>query len=327
MNKQADFRAKMELPYNVKVAYAETRIHEFIKTCGKDTFVAVGGLDSITLLQFIRSLGYNIPAVSVSSIEDKTVREVHRKMNVIEVKPLKSKYHICRDIGYPVFSKEVAKKVYVITHPTEKNERYRHVIVTGETTERAAVRNSTITKLPDKYLDLFYYNSCPVSVSDKCCYYMKEKPVQQWVKDNNAFPFLGLHADESRRRFLSLSKNGCNMYGNNARSAPFAIFTKSDILHLADDIKAPIPTVYGNIITDGTTWKTTGQARTGCDICGFGIQFEKTRPHRFDILYQTDPKKWNFWINTMQYGALFDYIGFEYKQPFNVGDSAWKGRG
>lgn len=318
-----DFRVKMNQSYEFKVAYAETRIHEFIKTCGKDTFVSVGGLDSITLLCFIRSLGYDIPAVSVQSIECKGVREVQRSLGVIDVKPLKSKYHILRDIGYPVISKEMAHKIETLQHPSEKNAAYRHAILTGETTSRASRPFSTVTKMPDKYLKMDF-SACPVMVSDKCCLYMKEKPVQKWAKDNDCFPFLGLHADESRRRLLSLAKNGCNMYGNKARSCPFAIFSKSDILCLSVDLNVPVPAEYGEIVCNDDIYTTTKEARTGCDICGFGIQFEKYRPHRFDRLFIEDRKKWEFYINTMQYGELFDYIGFEYRQPFIEGAAAWR---
>lgn len=318
----SDFKVKMQQSYDFKVAYAETRVHEFIKTCEKDTFVSVGGLDSITLLLFIRSIGYDIPAVSVQSIECKGVREVQRSLNVIDVKPMISKYHILRDIGYPVISKEIARKAYTLQHPNEKNAAYRHAILTGETTAKASRKYSVVTKMPDKYLKM-HLEKCPIMISDKCCLYMKEKPVQKWAKQHDALPFLGLHADESRRRLLSLAKNGCNMYGKNARSAPFAIFTKSDILHLAVDLKVPVPAEYGEIVCDDSIYTTTKQARTGCDICAFGIQFEKTRPHRFDILYQTEPNKWHFYIEQLDYGNLFDYIGFQYRQPYNTGDSAW----
>ena len=319
----SDFRVKMQQSYDFKLAYAETRVHEFIKTCNSDVCVSVGGLDSITLLQFIRSIGYDIPAVSVTSIEDKSVREVQRSLNVIEVAPIMSKYHVLRDIGYPVFSKEIAHKIDVLQNPTEKNAGYRNAILTGQTTSKASREYSTVTKLADKYIKMRLHE-CPVMISDKCCLYMKEKPIAKWCKDNNCVPFLGLHADESRRRLFSLAKNGCNMYGKKARSAPFAIFTKSDILHLARDLNVPVPTAYGKIICNNNSYTTTGRPRTGCDICAFGIQFEKTRPHRFDILYLTEPNKWHFYIEQLDYGKLFDYIGFQYRQPYNTGDSAWK---
>ena len=33
-------------------------------------------------------------------------------------------------------------------------------------------------------------------VSSKCCYYLKEKPCDDWAKENKSVPFLGLMASE-----------------------------------------------------------------------------------------------------------------------------------
>lgn len=325
MSKATDFRVKMSMPYEFKKAYAETRINEFIRECGKrnlNCYVSVGGLDSITLLCFIRSLGYTIDGVSVSAIEHKSVRKIHRQLNVIEVKPLKSKYHILKEYGYPILSKEIALKIDTLNNPTDKNETYRNAIITGI---KGNGEHSDIVKLPDKWLQMFYYNKCDIPISSKCCYYIKEKPCQDWAAEHNAVPFVGLQASESQRRFLSLSRNGCNYFSKRStRSAPFAIFNKSDVIHLACELNVPIPEIYGNVVIDEQgNYKTTGNSRTGCDICGFGIQFEKTRPHRFDILHDEDFQKWDFFINKMQYGQLFDYIGFDYHYPYETGAKAW----
>lgn len=323
--KQAHFLAKMKMDYDFKVAYAETRVHEFIKKAGemgKDVVVSCGGLDSITLLRFIHYIGYNVMGAGVSSIEDTTVRAVHKHYNIIDVKPIKSKYHVIRDIGYPLFSKEISRKINVIQNPTSKNVIYRNAILNGITADG---RVTTITKLPNKYIKMFNsgcFDEC--KISDKCCYYLKEKPMNDFYKQYSCLPFLGLNGGESHRRFLSLSRNGCNYYnGAKSRSAPFAIFNKSDIIHLALDLGVKIPEIYGDIKCINGEYITTGCSRTGCDICGFGIQFEKTRPHRFDRLYIEEPKKWDFWINKMGYGDIFDKIGFQYKQPFKHGDKCW----
>ena len=63
--------AMQNLPYEIKVKRAAIRVREFIEKCdelGYNTHISVGGLDSITLLYFIRSLGYDIPAISVSAL-------------------------------------------------------------------------------------------------------------------------------------------------------------------------------------------------------------------------------------------------------------------
>ena len=122
-------------------------------------------------------------------------------------------------------------------------------------------------------------------VSSKCCYYLKEKPCDDWAKEHNSAPFLGLMASEGGRRAKSLMINGCNYFGKSTiRSAPFAIFSRQDLLQLALDLNVPVPEIYGTIERkeDGTLYTTKAQ-RTGCSMCGFGIHLEK-RPHRFDLL-------------------------------------------
>lgn len=137
--------------------------------------------------------------------------------------------------------------------------------------------------------------------------------------------------------------NGCNYWGKTTiRSAPFAIFSRQDLLRLALEmdewykteykfilaenlgkdpkkmVKSIIPTVYGEIKTNTKgEFFTTGAQRTGCEMCGFGIQLEK-RPHRFDRLHDANFKSWDYWMHRccidkngepFGWGKVLDYIG------------------
>ena len=87
---KAIFTAQQNLPYEVKVRRAELRAREFIQELdrrGMNAHVSVGGLDSIVLLMFLRSRGINVPAVSVSSLEDKSIIKVHKQLGVISLRP------------------------------------------------------------------------------------------------------------------------------------------------------------------------------------------------------------------------------------------------
>ena len=58
----SEFKQKQSLPYEAKIAHAEKRAWEFYDTItgrGDNVHVSVGGLDSITLLVFLRSIGIN----------------------------------------------------------------------------------------------------------------------------------------------------------------------------------------------------------------------------------------------------------------------------
>lgn len=335
--KHLQMKALQALPYEIKVKKAKQRIKEFIYECdrlGYNTHVSVGGLDSITLLCLIRSIGIDIPAISVSVLEDKSIIRVHRELGVIMLKPLKSKHEILQDEGFPVISKKIATKIEALQEPTERNATIRHAIITGECGEQGHFATNSRMKLPQKWLELFggyenenegtNYKTPPFKVSSKCCEIMKEKPCDLWARENNSKPFLGLMASEGGRRQEALEEHGCNYFGKTTiRSAPFAPFMRNDLLRLAVDLNVPIPEIYGTIEKDvDGNYFTTGAQRTGCEMCGFGIHMEK-RPHRFDKLYDRNPKAWDYWLNKCctdengnkyGWGLVLDYIGVEWRQ-------------
>ena len=325
--KIAAFRQKQSLPYMQKVRLAEVRAREFEAECnyrGLNTHVSVGGLDSITLLVFLRGIGMDVPAISVSILEDKSIQKIHKQLGVECLKPLKTKTAVLREFGYPVLSKEIAGKIALLQNPSDNNATVRHAIITGETGAYGGHRTGTRMRLPMKWLEKFGgadaegaalgYKAAPFKVSDKCCYYLKEKPCNNWAKEHNSVPYLGLMASEGGRRQKSLMQNGCNYFGaSTIRSAPFAIFSRNDLLQLALDLNVPVPEIYGEIVRDEDgNLRTTGAQRTGCSMCGFGIQLEK-RPHRFDRLRDSNPKEWAYYMYTMGWGDVLDYIGIEWR--------------
>lgn len=374
--KIADFIVKQKQDYNFKVNYARIRALEFVRECdtrGLNYHVSVGGLDSITLFLFLRSIGIYAPGITVSYLEDKSIQRVHRALGLERLKSSVryidengkehrwTKPQILQEFGFPVLSKEIAAKIETLANPTEKNKTVRHAIVTGETGEYGGFQKNSRMKMSKKWLEKFggyaneeegtNYDIPDFKVSSKCCYYLKEKPCDDWAKENNSVPFLGLMASEGGRRQKSLMINGCNYFGKSTiRSAPFAIFNRQDILQLAlemdqkwkngwkdefyrEGIKAGtikegwempesiIPEIYGTIEKkeDGTLYTTKAQ-RTGCSMCGFGIHLEK-RPHRFDQLKERNPKEWHYWMyeccedeygNKCGWAKVLDYIGIEY---------------
>lgn len=337
------FQQLQDMPYEMKIEHARFVAKDFYNAITSpvgeyygDCHVSVGGLDSITLLCFLRSIGIDVPAISVSSIEDVSVRKIHRQLGVISLptskdsdgKPI-TKHRILQEYGFPVISKEKAAKIEHLQHPTENNATIRHAIITGETGAYGGWQKNSRMKLPQKWLCLFggyenenegvNYGIPPFKVSSQCCYYLKEKPCDDWAKEHNSFPYLGLMASEGGRREKALKIHGCNYYGKTAvRSAPFAVFNRQDILQLAIDLNVPVPEIYGEIVRDPDgTLRTTGAQRTGCDICGFGIHME-SRPHRFDRLRQRNPKAWEYWMyhvckdedgTEYGWGRILDYIG------------------
>lgn len=336
--KISSFMAKQKESYEFKLRYAETRAYEFYKhpEIAGNCYVAVGGLDSITLLYFLRHIGLrDVPAVSVSSLEDKSIQRIHKEIGVETLKPLKSKIEVIREFGWPVLSKELAGKISHLQRPTPNNATVRHAIITGETGEYGGYRKNTRMKMSQKWLEKFggyenenegvNYGVPDFFVSDKCCYYLKEKPCSDYAKRTGRYPYMGLMASEGGRRQKALMINGCNYISpGTKRSCPFAIFTRQDLLRLAIDLNVPVPEIYGEIaVGEDGVLRTTRAQRTGCSMCGFGIHLEK-RPHRFDLLWQTSPGEWEMWMSHVDrlpdgtwygWGHVLDYVGVEWRDP------------
>jgi hypothetical protein len=347
------FRRNQWESYESKRSRAVNLAWEFYKNIDVDgqCYVAVGGLDSIVLYLFLRSIGIDVPAISVSSLEDKSIQKVHKALGVQELKPLKSKVKVIREFGWPVISKEAAGKISHIQHPTEKNATVRHAIITGETGAQGGYRTGTKMQLKQRWLKLFGgadpegaelgYAAADFLVSDRCCYYLKEMPCENYHRETGRWPYMGLMASEGGRREKALAVNGCNYISRNTRrSCPFATFYRSDLLRLAMEMEewyqenhhlfpgpkldTIVPAAYGKIISDEKgQLQTTDAQRTGCSMCGFGIHMEE-RPHRFDLLWERNPKEWEFWMtrviqdkdgNWYGWGKVLDYIGVKWRNP------------
>lgn len=260
------FAQKQSLPYAAKIRHAEMRAHEFFRHCDGNVFCSVGGLDSIVLLTFLRTyIDKNIPGVSISILEDKSIQEVHQAFDNFKIlKPLKSKVQVLKEHGFPVISKDKAGKIQLLQNPTSKNTTVRHAIMTGETGKLGGFKTKATgshMRLPQKWLNLFggpenekygtNYKTAPFRVSPDCCYWMKERPADLYAKQSKRFPYMGLMASEGGQREKALIKHGCNYYGKTVtRSCPFAIFNRQDILQLALDLNVPVPRIYGTIERD-----------------------------------------------------------------------------
>ena len=189
---------RIALPYGAKVNMAKRRIREWADFCwdnGKNYAVSVGGLDSITLLALCRKvLHENVPGISVSVLEDKSIQQVHREMGVIPIKPLKSKVEILQEYGFPVVSKLAAAKIARLQVPGDESPIIR-AYMTGDMGAWGGFGHNEKFKLPDTWVELFgglyaemrpdlKCKVAPFKVSDQCCYWLKELPVQQYQQEH-----------------------------------------------------------------------------------------------------------------------------------------------
>ena len=137
-------------PYEIKKKRSELRAKEFVGKMdirGKNAHVSVGGLDSITLHVFLKSIGIDVPAISVSALEDKSIQRVHKALGITILKSYKTKVQVLNDVGFPVISKRIAGKIALLQNPTEKNKTVRHAIITGECGEQGNFQKNSRMKL------------------------------------------------------------------------------------------------------------------------------------------------------------------------------------
>ena len=130
------FVAMQRLPYEVKVKRAELRCREFyeeiVNNQGHNVHISVGGLDSLTLLYFIRSIGLDIPAIGVTSLEHISIRKIHNLAGVQEIRPFMNKHTVLRELGFPVVSKAKARKISLLQTPDSEKQTFIHAIMTGD---------------------------------------------------------------------------------------------------------------------------------------------------------------------------------------------------
>lgn len=192
-----EVRYRQALPYEIKIRMSETRLREFIGYYGEDG-VAVsfsGGLDSTFALAFIRERYPRVKAVSVLAIECKqNIDLIMKTENVQPIPPRYSQKQVIEKFGFPVVSKKVAKALQALQNPTEKNAKIRNLALTGITSEG---RKTKTYKLANKWRFLI---KAPFKISNKCCYYMKETPIQNWCKANGYASIMATTVEESKSR-------------------------------------------------------------------------------------------------------------------------------
>jgi hypothetical protein len=362
-------KQQQSLPRVAKKAHVLKVAREYYDHYDGNVFVAIGGIDSLTLLYMLRAeIDSNIKAVSVVSAEPKGNRKILMNLdNMVPLKPIKSKMKVLKEEGFPVGSKEIAKAIRVFQNPSPKNLISRRAYLTGV---KGNLTYQSMIKLAKKWfkfidkqwmkqfilseieyfkpLEITEFNysndkknrstskneilaglqkllthvekietTIDVKVSEKCCYYTKEKVVMEYSKESGLMPYQGLMQSEGGIRGKALQTNACNrITGKNPRSVPFRILSKSDVLAFAIEYSVPVSEDYGRIIETGfdengdIQYKTTKAQRTGCDICGFGLELEK-RPHRFDRMEMDDAKEYMHWVN-VGWGKIMDGMGIKY---------------
>lgn len=294
-----DLKIMQSWPLRQKILRTQTRIIEYCARYDNQVYVSFsGGKDSTVLLDLVRRVNPDIPAVFIDTgLEYPEIREfVKTIQNVIWLKPDMNFRKVIQIYGYPLISKEVAQKIYESRQKPD-----------GYTLARFDPDSEYNRKYKNRYsmAKWAWLRDSEIPISHKCCMVMKKKPAKDFEKKTGLHPIIATMACESQLRKTEWMKRGCNAFeGTRPTSQPMSFWTEQDVLEYIDHYGLHYASVYGDVVRDSNgKYHTTGCDRTGCVFCGFGCHNEK-EPNRFQRLKITHPKIWDYCMRPWSQGGL-----------------------
>lgn len=276
---------RQSYPLDLKVGFSHFLIRQWYQAHAGQVYVAFsGGKDSLVVLDLVRALYPDVPAVycdtGLGFPEERQF--VQTIPNVVTLKPTRSFVQVIRTYGYPLISIDVSNHVYKYRHT--KRPEYAASLLEGK------------FKIPYKWRHLL---DAPFQVSDKCCEMMKIRTVRKYEAQTGRVPFVGLLAAESQKRKSHILVHGCNVFSDTIRpvSRPIAYWTDQDIWDYIYQRGLAYCPIYD-----------MGYQRTACLFCGFGIQAE-AYPNRLQRLQQTHPQLHAYCLDTLGLREVYAYLG------------------
>lgn len=293
-----------------------------------------GGKDSTVLLDLVRKVNPNIPAVFANTgLEFPEIRKFAlSRDNVLEIRPEMTFGNVLRKYGYPLISKEVSLTIEQARLADEGKAERKKLALQGRlyfTNKHTGDQQLSAYNYP-QYLELCYL---PIRISQQCCTVMKERPIYRWQRKQKRVPFVGTMASESRRRQQAWLHLGCNAFDTDRpRSVPLSIWTEQDVLRYILDSGLEICSVYGDIVPLFSKTKSgaekspclrcTGQQRTGCVFCLYGAHIKSIGEGRFQSLARTHPQLYDY---CMRGGEWIDNPDYDPAMPvWNVSNPQWR---
>lgn len=300
-------RERQALPLKEKLQLTEDRIRVWYEAFdGKVAISYSGGVDSKILLYLVRRIYPEVPAVFCNTGLEypEILHLVKRTPNVRVMRPKMPFHRVIRVHGWPVISKKVARGLSVLRNPTDNNQNIYRLYEEGINRFGEPVNGF---KVPMRWKFLV---KAPFPISDKCCEIMKKEPMHRYEKETGRVQFVGMMASDSKTREKTYIQTGCNAFdAAHPRSTPLAFWNKQDIMKCLRDMNIPYAKVYGDIVTNPSTGQLefTGVQSTGCVFCCFGLSREDI-PNRFQKLYDTHPRLWDYCMNKLGLADVLEYI-------------------
>ena len=301
-----DLRTMQAWPLERKIQVTQAKIIEWSRHYGGRISCSFsGGKDSLVALDLTRRAFPDVPAVFVDTgLEYPEIREFAKSVpNVTWLRPELTFTKVIEQYGFPVISKDVAKRIYYARKGGEWAIRHMNGFNS----------DGSPSWFCQRYMKWRFLLEAPFPISDRCCEVMKKRPFHKYVKETGNMPILGTMACESKRREGAYLKTGCNAFEKNPPSSqPMSFWTEQDVLQYLRMTGIPYAPIYGDIVERNGKLVTTGAHRTGCMFCMFGLHLEK-EPNRFQRMAQTHPKQYEFCVSKLGCGRVLDFIGVPYQ--------------
>lgn len=302
-----ELQRRQSLSLAEKIAMSLARIKDWYEAWDGNVSVSYsGGKDSKVLLELVRSIYPDVPAVFChTGLEyPEILRAVKNTANHVILHPSIPFHQVIRDYGWPIASKKVARGVNILRNPTGRNKNIWRLYDQGINRYGKDVPGF---KVPAQWRFLV---SAPFRVSDHCCEIMKKRPAARYEKETGRKPFIGTLATDSKARQKTYLQTGCNAYDlQHPRSAPLSFWTEQDVLQFLLENRVAIPSVYGQILEVDGRLVTTGVRRTGCVFCCFGLHLDHLDgpENRFQRLARTHPNLHRYCMDKL---GLRDVLGY-----------------
>jgi len=315
----AKLRIRQALPLEDKIAFTRGRVRAwYTHWCGSVYIALSGGKDSCVMADIIWKDYPEVPAVFADTGNelDSVVEHINSMIAdgkpITIVKPKMSFEEIVKKHGYPVVSKLTCTFVNDMQRPAGSNDKTKHLRMTGITSTGKKAPTMKLAKKWRKLID------APFAVTNKCCGILKYNPTSPYRKETGRKPFVGVMAGESMAREMSyINSGGCNAFDqSDPVSRPIMFWTEQDILQYIKKNNLPIASAYGSIITNSEGKLTcSGQQRTGCKFCLFGVHLEKGE-NRIQRLARIEPESYKKAIDELGYDKVMDFLGVDWR-PVN----------
>lgn len=275
--------------------------------CENKSYISFsGGLGSSVVIDIverfviprIKKAGWD-PIVQIvfvdTGLEYPEVRKHALSKATIILKPKMTFVEVIKKYGYPCISKAQAMAIRKI-RTQNLSEKYRNKLLHGDEKGKAG-------KLSEKNK---YLLKADFDISEICCNVIKKAPIYEFEKRNDNEYFgrgiTGEMAEESAQRKSAYFKYSCNMFNaKRPKSMALAPWSTQHLLEYASTYKVVYPSVYGKIRqnTKGKYY-TTGEHRTGCMFCMFGIG-QDGKENRFQRMQVTHPKQYDYCLRGGKY--------------------------